>query len=528
MTIILYGSPFSQPTRVVHWFLMSNNIPFKFQHIDVTKGEHRTPEFLAMNPHHTIPVLKDTDGSTIFESQAILYYLRERYGDKANLFPGILGGDLKHRTRIAQFLSWYPAGLRGSLTAFIFPVVLAPAFMKAPVPDVSVQTSLYNKAVDAIRSVNDHWLQNGFIAGFKPSVADFQCYSELQQMTMARFDFSVFPNIVKFFSLMAALPHHDAVFGTILGAAQNMPKYVVPSGHQTTVLVTGANGNTGSAVARALLQHASKMNLRVIVGARRLETLNEFVSKGAEARIVDFEDQAGAVSAMRGVDAIWLTAPNPSKTAQAFDRTNLAKKGVDAAKAAGVKFVLLGSVAGAEYEAITFGKEFRDLEKYLEASGLNWCHLRMAAFAENVLMSQGSFGQGVWYQPITNGAFCPVSLADIGEAAAYIFSNFQSHVNQAYTITGPEALTGDAQANAASKVLGKQIKHVNPGFDGFRQALAPFMAPYQVEGMIEMYNLFESNAASRPSTDFERITGHKGTDYTTTLSNLKNYGLLKA
>lgn len=28
----------------------------KFQNVDLTKGENRTPEFLAMNPHHTIPV----------------------------------------------------------------------------------------------------------------------------------------------------------------------------------------------------------------------------------------------------------------------------------------------------------------------------------------------------------------------------------------------------------------------------------------------------------------------------------------
>lgn len=67
--------------------------------------------------------------------------------------------------------------------------------MKAPVPEASVQTNLYNKAVDAIRVINDHWVQDGFIAGFKPTIADFQCYSELQQMIMARFDFSPYPNV---------------------------------------------------------------------------------------------------------------------------------------------------------------------------------------------------------------------------------------------------------------------------------------------------------------------------------------------
>ena len=38
--------------------------------------------------------------------------------------------------------------------------------MKAPVPEASVQSNLYNKAVDAIRVINDYWGQDGFIAGF--------------------------------------------------------------------------------------------------------------------------------------------------------------------------------------------------------------------------------------------------------------------------------------------------------------------------------------------------------------------------
>ena len=52
--------------------------------IDISKGAQKTPEFLAMNPNHKIPVLIDdaAEGGplTIFESAAILMYLADLHG----------------------------------------------------------------------------------------------------------------------------------------------------------------------------------------------------------------------------------------------------------------------------------------------------------------------------------------------------------------------------------------------------------------------------------------------------------------
>ena len=44
---------------------------------DITKGETRTPEFLALNPNGRIPVLELDDGRHLSESDAILFYLAE-------------------------------------------------------------------------------------------------------------------------------------------------------------------------------------------------------------------------------------------------------------------------------------------------------------------------------------------------------------------------------------------------------------------------------------------------------------------
>lgn len=56
-------------------------LPYRLHHVDIDKGEHRQPAFLALNPHGRIPVIADHEtGVTLFESAAILLYLAEKSG----------------------------------------------------------------------------------------------------------------------------------------------------------------------------------------------------------------------------------------------------------------------------------------------------------------------------------------------------------------------------------------------------------------------------------------------------------------
>jgi GST-like protein len=56
-------------------------VPYTPHWIDITKGEQKSPEFLAINPNHKIPALVDAEaGTTVFESGAIAIYLAEKTG----------------------------------------------------------------------------------------------------------------------------------------------------------------------------------------------------------------------------------------------------------------------------------------------------------------------------------------------------------------------------------------------------------------------------------------------------------------
>jgi glutathione S-transferase len=83
----LYGFA---PTRTIRalWALRELDLDFEYINVDLTKGEHRRPDFLAVNPAGKVPVLVDGD-LVLTESVAIVLYLAEKYPQKKLLPSGL-------------------------------------------------------------------------------------------------------------------------------------------------------------------------------------------------------------------------------------------------------------------------------------------------------------------------------------------------------------------------------------------------------------------------------------------------------
>ena len=63
-------------------------LPYRPHHVRIEANEHRQLEFLALNPHGRIPVMKDDEtGVVLFESAAILLYLAEKTGQLLSKDP---------------------------------------------------------------------------------------------------------------------------------------------------------------------------------------------------------------------------------------------------------------------------------------------------------------------------------------------------------------------------------------------------------------------------------------------------------
>ncbi len=91
-----HGSPYSW--RV--WLALEfKGVPYNLKVLSFSDGDTTKPEFVAINPRHTVPTIVD-DGYTLWESLAILEYLDDRFPNAAKLYPG----DASARGRIRRLI----------------------------------------------------------------------------------------------------------------------------------------------------------------------------------------------------------------------------------------------------------------------------------------------------------------------------------------------------------------------------------------------------------------------------------------
>jgi glutathione S-transferase len=80
--IKLYGHEISGNSYKVRLMLSLLNLDYEWVRVDLMKGEHKSPEYLAMNPFGQVPLLVDGD-IQLADAQAILVYLARQYGGES-------------------------------------------------------------------------------------------------------------------------------------------------------------------------------------------------------------------------------------------------------------------------------------------------------------------------------------------------------------------------------------------------------------------------------------------------------------
>ena len=93
----LYWAPRTRSFSTL-WLMEETGQPYERVLTDLSKGEHKSPEYLAINPMGKVPALRDGE-ATLAEAAAICAYVAERY-PQAKLAPP-LGDPLR-----ARYLYW--------------------------------------------------------------------------------------------------------------------------------------------------------------------------------------------------------------------------------------------------------------------------------------------------------------------------------------------------------------------------------------------------------------------------------------
>ncbi|SCF28019.1 SDR family oxidoreductase [Micromonospora mirobrigensis] len=212
------------------------------------------------------------------------------------------------------------------------------------------------------------------------------------------------------------------------------------------VLVTGATGNVGGAVARSLA--AAGMPVRV-AGLDLAELRRRF--PGVPAVRLDFADPGTFDPALADAGALFLL--RPPQIARVGPTLNAL---VDAAVRHRVGHVVFASVTGADTNRVV---PHHRVETHLRACGLPYTILRPGFFAQNLA---DAYRRDIReddriFLPAGNGRVAFVDTRDLGDVAAVVLADPAAHAGAGYTLTGPEALDFDQVAALLAEVLGRPI-----------------------------------------------------------------------
>lgn len=223
-----------------------------------------------------------------------------------------------------------------------------------------------------------------------------------------------------------------------------------------TILVTGATGNVGREVVRAL----QAAGLPFVAGDRDVERGRRALGPDVAVRPLDFNRPETYRAAVEGVKGLFLLRPPPIADVDAT--LNVL---VDEAARAGVEHVVFLSVIGADRQS--WVPHFR-VERHLERSRVAWTFLRPGFFAQNCQDAYRRDIQedGRLYVPAGRGRVSFVDVRDVAEVAVRAFAD-ASLRNQALELTGPEAITFQETAALLGEVLSRPIRYVPASIPGY-------------------------------------------------------------
>lgn len=185
MPIDLYYVPGSAPCRAVLLTAKALNLNLNLKLVDLHHGEHLKPEYIKLNPQHTVPTLVD-DGFSIWESRAIITYLVNKYGKSSGLYPE----EPKARALVDQRLYFDIGTLYSRFGDYFYPQV----FGGAP-----ADSDKKAKVEDALQLLNTFLEGQKYSAGSNLTVADLSLIASVSSLEVTDIDFKKYPNVKRWY-----------------------------------------------------------------------------------------------------------------------------------------------------------------------------------------------------------------------------------------------------------------------------------------------------------------------------------------
>lgn len=270
------------------------------------------------------------------------------------------------------------------------------------------------------------------------------------------------------------------------------------------ILVTGASGTVGRAVAAALAATGEN-----VVSAVRNPAGSESARNppAGTPRAFDFADPAGWADAFAGVDRLFLLRP-PAIANVADTLVPV----IDTALERGIRQIVFLSLQGVQFNPAT---PHHAVEKHLRQRRAPYTFLRPNFFMQNLstVYRDDIRERSEISLPAARARTAFVDARDIGRVAARVFTE-PGHLGKAYTLSGEQSLDYYQVADILSEVLGRRITYARPSADDYLARLAEQGAPADFIAVQKMiYKVVRLGVSAFPNRAIRRLSGGPATTF---------------
>lgn len=187
----LYDFTLSGNCQKVRMMLAMLGIDYETQNVDLPDKEQLTPEYLAINPFHKVPVIDD-DAVLLRDSAAILIYLVRKYG-KPDWYPDT-------PEAMAEIQQWLSFSVNEVFNGFA--IARALIIFKRP-GDHEAAVELSRQGLEVMEH---HLKDHDWLALDRTTIADIACYPYTALIEEGHVPLEPYPNICAWIERVEALP----------------------------------------------------------------------------------------------------------------------------------------------------------------------------------------------------------------------------------------------------------------------------------------------------------------------------------
>ena len=198
--ITLYGHEISGNSYKARLLLSLLNLEYEWVRVDLMKGEHKSPEYLAKNPFGQVPFLVDGDVQ-LADAQAILVYLARQYGGEKWLPLDALS--------LAQIIRWLSTAAgevrQGPENARLY-------YLFGSGTNINIERAT-QKSEFILTQLDQHLSDRTWLEFDHPTIADVAIYPYIALAREGKIDLDAYPHVLNWIERVKQLPGYIPMTG---------------------------------------------------------------------------------------------------------------------------------------------------------------------------------------------------------------------------------------------------------------------------------------------------------------------------